>query len=91
MKVALLISYYVLLNIYGFYLMGADKNKAKKGKWRIKESTLWLVGFIGGAIGLTVGMNAFRHKTKHKTFVAGFPILMMVHIVLFSYFLYKMS
>ena len=34
--------------------MGADKNKAKKGQWRIKENTLWLIGFIGGAIGLTI-------------------------------------
>ncbi|UAL51258.1 DUF1294 domain-containing protein [Metabacillus dongyingensis] len=88
---ALLISYYILLNIYGFYLMGADKNKAKKGQWRIKESNLWLIGFIGGAIGLTIGMNAFRHKTKHQSFVVGLPALMIIHLFLLGYFLFKMS
>ncbi|WP_234703412.1 DUF1294 domain-containing protein [Metabacillus indicus] len=87
----LVIAYYLILNVYGFYIMGADKKKAKRGEWRIKENTLWLVAFIGGAAGLTIGMNTYRHKTKHRTFAAGLPALMVVHLILFVYFLYKLS
>jgi len=59
----------------GFSLMNADKKRAIKHSWRIKEKTLWLVALCGGAIGAAAGMYLFHHKTKHLSFKIGFPLL----------------
>lgn len=58
----------IVMSLAAAILYKADKVKAKKGKWRIKESTLLGFGFFGGAIGALSGMKLFRHKTKHWYF-----------------------
>jgi len=80
-----LLCYYLLLNMIGFVLMCSDKKRAKRGEWRIKESTLWLVAILGGAIGGYIGMRVFRHKTKHTSFAVLFPLIALGHIVLLVY------
>ena len=59
-----------------FMAMGIDKLKARAKKWRIPERTLFLLAAMGGALGGIFGMLAFRHKTKHKSFVIGMPLLL---------------
>lgn len=59
-----------------FMAMGIDKLKARAGKWRIPERTLFLLAAMGGML----GMLAFRHKTKHKSFVIGMPLLLLLNI-----------
>lgn len=86
-----LIGFYLLINLIGFTIMGMDKNRAKKGEWRIKESSLWLVAAIGGALGSYLAMRTFRHKTKHSSFKYGLPILTLVHIGLFVYFSVRLA
>ena len=66
--------------------MFLDKQKAKRGKWRIPEKTLFLLAIIGGSLGTTLGMNIFRHKTKHWYFKFGMPFILIVQIVLVIYF-----
>ena len=66
----------VLINVIAFAAMGIDKAKARAGKWRIAESTLFALAALGGALGGTLGMRAFHHKTKHKEFRFGFPALL---------------
>ena len=79
--------YYVLLvNIYGFVLMYIDKNKSKKGRWRIPENKLFITAILFGRLGIFFGMHAFRHKTKHLKFVIGIPIIILLQ--LFLYFKY---
>ncbi|MCM3568331.1 DUF1294 domain-containing protein [Neobacillus mesonae] len=73
----------IIMNIIGFWIMGADKRRAKMHKFRIRERTLWLVALFGGAVGTTAGMQFFRHKTKHFSFKIGFPILAVIEIILF--------
>ena len=63
-----------------FMAMGIDKLKARAGKWRIPERTLFLLAAMGGALGSMLGMLAFRHKTKHKSFVIGMPLLLLLNI-----------
>ena len=58
-----------------FALMGVDKWKARRDAWRIPESTLWLFALLGGALGGTLAMQVFRHKTRHWYFRYGFPLL----------------
>ncbi|CAG9608851.1 DUF1294 domain-containing protein [Pseudoneobacillus rhizosphaerae] len=71
----------LIINLYGIFLMGFDKSKAKKGQYRISERTLWIVAICGGAVGTTIGMNVFRHKTKHKAFQIGMPFLVGLQLV----------
>lgn len=84
----IIIAYLILVNIAGFVLMGVDKSKAKRRKWRIPEATLFLVAAIGGSIGSIAGMYTFRHKTKHWYFVYGMPVIFLIQvlIILLIYF-----
>ena len=59
-----IIIYFIIINILGFLIMFIDKQKAKKGKWRIPEKTIFIVTALGGGIGTIAGMYTFRHKTK---------------------------
>lgn len=70
--------YLILINLIGFISMGLDKSKAKRGKWRIKERTLFLIALAGGSIGSLSGMYFFRHKTKHRSFVLGIPAIFIL-------------
>lgn len=68
-----------------FMLMGIDKRKAIKHQYRIPERTFWLLTLIGGAMGALIGMNVFRHKTKHRSFVIGMPLLLVFNCMVFLY------
>ena len=80
MKTILLL--FVAVNLVSFALYGLDKLKAKKGLWRIRESTLLLVAALGGSLGALLGMEVFRHKTKHWQFKVLVPVFLAVHIAL---------
>ncbi|MBQ8961784.1 MAG: DUF1294 domain-containing protein [Ruminococcus sp.] len=85
MKEKLLIAYgcYILvMSLVTLILYMADKSKAKKNKWRIRESTLLGLGFLGGALGGLAGMELFRHKTKHWYFWAVNILGLALHIAL---------
>ena len=77
--------YLLAINLIGFLAMGIDKFKAKQNLWRTKEKTLFAIAMIGGSIGSIIGMYTFRHKTKHNSFVFGFPIILIAQIVLIIY------
>ncbi|HEX7065756.1 MAG TPA: DUF1294 domain-containing protein [Bacillales bacterium] len=81
--ILILIGYALLLNIIGFALVAMDKRSARKGKWRIPEARLWLVVWIGGASGIWYGMRRFRHKTQHRKFVVGVPILFFLNVAVY--------
>lgn len=77
-----LLCYLLCVNLILFALMGADKYKAAHGKWRIRESTLFILAVIGGSVGGILGMRVFRHKTLHRSFRLGFPGILAVQILL---------
>ena len=72
----------VAVNLVSFTLYGLDKLKAKKGLWRIRESTLLLIAALGGSVGALLGMEAFRHETKHWQFKVLVPVFFILHIAL---------
>lgn len=80
-----LLFYLSILNVISFALMGFDKNNAKLNRRRIPEATLFAVAFIGGAAGGWLGMEYFRHKTKHLKFVIGFPVLLIIQSIGITY------
>ena len=79
-----IIIYFILINIIGFLIMYIDKQKAKKGKWRIPEKTLFFIAIIGGGVGATMGMQVFRHKTRHWYFKYGFPLIAIAQLALIA-------
>ncbi len=83
--------YLAAVNVLLCALMGIDKLLAKLRKRRIPERTLFLLAFLGGALGGTVGMYSFRHKTLHKAFVVGFPLLTLLQIAAAAYLIIKFA
>ena len=80
------IIYLIIINLIGFFAMYIDKQKAKKGKWRIPEKTLFIITALGGGIGTIAGMYTFRHKTQKIAFVIGFPVITIAEIVAIIYY-----
>ena len=81
-----LILYYLLaVNVATLFLYGIDKYKAKKGKWRISEATLLLIAVIGGSIGAWAGMRLWHHKTMHKKFKYGIPVIIILQVAIAVY------
>lgn len=74
--------YLIVINIIAFAMMGIDKRKAIKRRWRIPEKSLFLSAILGGSIGAIAGMQLFRHKTKHTKFVIGMPAILILQIVI---------
>lgn len=78
----LLLVYLLIVNALGFILMLADKQKARRGKWRIPEATLMSVAAVGGSIGSLIGMYTVRHKTRHIKFTLGIPALLLLQLII---------
>ena len=78
------ILYLIIINIIAFLAMYIDKRKAKYGKWRIQEQSLFILALIGGSIGAIVGMYTFRHKTKKLRFTIVFPVILVMQIILIA-------
>lgn len=78
--VMILAVYLIVVNIVGFALMRADKRRAVRHKWRIRERSLFLCAVIGGSAGSWAGMYVFRHKTQHLRFVLGMPTILVLQI-----------
>ena len=81
-----LIYYLLVINAATFIIYGIDKYKAKKAKWRISEATLLTMAAVGGSIGAWLGMKAWHHKTQHRKFKYGVPIILLIQIALMIYF-----
>ena len=77
----MLIIYLVLINAVGFFLMIADKSRARKNRRRVPEATLMFVAVIGGSVGSLAGMYLVRHKTRHLKFTVGIPVILTLQIV----------
>ncbi len=78
-----------VMSVFLFAMMGLDKAKARRGKWRVSEKTLFVFALLGGALGGTAGMFLFRHKTKHRTFRLGFPLLAAAQLALLAWLYLK--
>ena len=79
-----LLYYLIGINIVTFVVYGIDKVKAKRSKWRIPETTLLGLAIIGGSIGAWFGMKAWHHKTMHKKFKYGLPLILIAQIALIA-------
>ena len=90
-----LLNYLIVINIVTFLVYGIDKwrstsgrllptgrKKATQGSWRISEATLLILAVFGGSIGALLGMKVWRHKTQHKKFKYGLPLILLAQIAI---------
>lgn len=76
-----IIIYLCLINVSAFLQMGIDKRRARRHAWRIPEAQLFLTALLGGSIGSILGMQLFRHKTRHWYFVWGMPAILVLQVL----------
>lgn len=74
------------LSLLDFALMGADKGRAKKGKWRVPEKWFFLLALLGGSPGAILGMYTFHHKTRHWYFQWGLPLILLLQLLALWHF-----
>ena len=84
-----IILYLIGINVVAFLVYGLDKWKAKRDAWRISETTLLLLAAAGGSVGALLGMQIFRHKTKHVKFTVGVPAILLVQVALVIWWLLR--
>lgn len=81
----ILLIYFVVTNIVSFLTFGIDKWKAKYSRRRIREAALMLLAVMGGSIGAWLGMKIWHHKTKHKKFQLGIPLIFVFHLTIITF------
>jgi uncharacterized membrane protein YsdA (DUF1294 family) len=81
----------LLINFTGLIVVAADKYKAVHKRWRIPERFFFLLALMGGGPGVYWGCLQFRHKTKHKSFMWGIPVIIGTEIATIIYFYYFYS
>ncbi len=79
----ILLCYLVAVDLAAFILFGIDKRRARKHQWRIPERRLFALALAGGSLGALAGMYVFRHKTRHRLFSWGIPLLFLVQVGIF--------
>ncbi|WP_332629120.1 DUF1294 domain-containing protein [Halalkalibacter flavus] len=88
----MIITIYILFaNTLAFVIMGIDKAKAKNRQRRVSERTLFLLALVGGSVGIYAGMKKFRHKTKHKSFAIGIPLMIVIQFTVLVFILLNVS
>ena len=86
----LVLLYLLVVNLAAFFSMALDKHRAKRGRWRISERALFLPVLLGGSLGGILGMRLFHHKTRHWYFRFGFPLLLLLHLGLGGWLVWKL-
>ncbi len=75
-----ILAYFLIITIVAFAMMGIDKQKAKKGAFRISEASLFVTAMLGGSIGSVAGMLVFHHKTQHWYFQVFMPLITLLQM-----------
>lgn len=76
------VAWLIAAGLMALVLTVSDKRRARRGAYRVPERTLWLVAALGGSAVMYLTMCGIRHKTKHRRFMWGLPLLLCVQIVL---------
>ena len=85
----LVVIYAAVMSLITFAAFGIDKYKARTGRWRIRERTLFHLALLGGGVGAFLGMKVFHHKTLHKKFVIGIPIIMLTQLIFLGWLIWQ--
>ena len=80
--------YLIIINLIAIIVTVSDKHRAKKKHWRIPEATLLLVSALGGSPAMLITMHIIRHKTQHKKFMVGIPVIIVLQVIA-VYFVFR--
>lgn len=86
----LIIYYLCAVSLISAVICVYDKISAIRGWWRVSESLLMTLSFIGGSVAMYAVMRIIHHKTRHNKFMLGIPLMIVMQIVavvVISYFL----
>ena len=75
------IIYFLVISLVTAIVTITDKRKAKKGAFRISEATLFTLAAIGGSLAEYMTMRLIRHKTLHKRFMIGLPLIIILQLI----------
>ena len=90
METEIIIFYLVIINILSAVVCAVDKILARhNSKNRISEKTLFALCFLGGTVGMYITMKIMHHKTRHKRFMIGIPVIFLLQIVVCFWYLEK--
>ena len=81
--------YLVIMSLTAFIAFGVDKRRSKRGLWRTSERTLLLLTVLGGSPGALLGMRVFHHKTRHRKFTLGVPLILAVQVLAVWFFIFR--
>ena len=74
-----IVTAFIAINFFAFAAFGIDKMKAEAGSWRVAESTLLMLAFLGGSPGAYAGRSMFRHKTRKQPFSRQLHSIAILH------------
>lgn len=78
-----LLIYFAVISVITSIVTVYDKRAAKKRpKHRVPEKILFLLAILGGSVAEFLTMLKIRHKTKHKRFMIGLPIIIVLQLVI---------
>lgn len=80
--IVILVIYLIIVNLFAVVLTISDKKRAQGGKWRVSEKDLLIVSALGGSVAMYITMQKIRHKTKHKKFMIGIPVIFALQVLL---------
>lgn len=86
----LFLIYLLVINFYAVVITVSDKKLAKSGARRVPEKKLFITAALGGFLGMYITMRKIRHKTLHKRFMIGIPLIMAAQCVLIIFVLMKL-
>ena len=84
----IILIYLAMINVVTFFVYGIDKWKSQHDRWRVPESVLLGLAAIGGSVGAWLGMKVWHHKTQHKKFKLGVPLIIVLQVALVIAILY---
>lgn len=78
---AIILGYYLLINVILYLMMAIDKKRAIKDGWRIPEKNMYIAAVLGGGLGGMCAMVFKRHKNRHMDFILVFTVTAVLHMV----------
>lgn len=74
--------YFAVISLITVIVTAYDKKASKsRPKNRVPEKILFLLGILGGGLAEYLTMLKIRHKTKHKRFMIGLPIIILLQVI----------
>lgn len=78
----LFLAYFGFISLLTAVITIIDKINAKNGSRRVPEDFLLTLALLGGSVAEYIVMKLIRHKTRHKKFMAGLPVLIVIQIAI---------